>query len=405
MKIIRIITVVIIILFISLSRKSIIPQRNEIDNMEILTLMGLDYNDEAPLEQKSSVSFIMEKEESNDSSSNENKKEYQQVMNYKSTSFNDALRQMQFYTDKTITGSHIKYFLIGEDSAKTDIDKALDELSKDQEVRLSSHIYLVKGSSAEEFFKNMVASDYKLGDILSSIENKNTHKTIIRYLTISELLSNKLSESGIYLIPTLKLKDTSDNITQIKNVGQEESEKLTKQLEILGYGIMKESKLVDYLDESESIIYNMLINKSEGGDLDIEDDKGDVISFNINDISSNYKFKFDKNTDLKEVEIYVKFRSNFEEVQGKENITITKNIKKYQKLQEEKVKKKVEKLIAKSQKLNLDILNIKQQLKLKHPYKFRKIKSTWEDSYNSLNITVKAESSIDRTYDIVRIRK
>jgi len=400
MRIIKIITIVAIIVFVSLSKKTLLPMGKEIDNIEVLKLVGLDY-DKNQKENRAILSFMMEKEEGGTGSVDQSKKEYQQVMTYKTISFTEAVRKMQFYSDKNIAGSHVKYFLIGEEMARNNIDDALDIISKDQEVRMSGHIYLIKGSTSQAFLEEMVSSEYKVAEKLQSMEEKSSQKSIVNYLSFSDLLAKKLSEPSIYLVPALEI-NASDKLVEVKGGEKEEDESLEKSFNFYGYGIMKDTKLVDYIDNEESIIYNMLINKSEGGNIDIENSKGEVLSFGLNDIVTDYSFKFYKNK-LKEVNISVNFRSNYEEVHTKEGIVYSEDINEYEKLQEEKIKKQVEDLIEKSQKIGLDIIGIGQKIKLKHPYKYRYVEDTFKDDYRKLDITVKVDASIDRTYDMVKI--
>lgn len=402
MKLMKIITIIAIIIFVSLTNKSLLPISNEIDNMEILKLVGLDYNKEDD-DTRASLSFMMEKEEGGIGSEGETKKEYQEVMTYKSTSFNEAVRQMQFYTDKNVAGSHVKYFLIGEETAKNNINNAIEKLAKDQEVRLSSHVYLVKGMTAQEFLEEMVSSEYKLTEKLISMEEKSSEKTITKELTLSELLSSKLSKSETYLIPVLTV-NSSEELIEIKGGEEEQDESMKKRFDFYGYGIMKDNKLLSYINQDEAIIYNILINKAEGGNIDVETEDGNIISFGINDIETSYNFDF-SNDELKQINIKVEFRSNFEEVQNEQDITKQNNMDEYEKLQEEKIKKQAKALIMKSQKLNTDILSIEQKIKIKHPYKYRKIESTFENNYQNININVEVKASIDRTYDIVEIHK
>jgi len=400
MKLIKGITIIAIIIFVSLSKKSLLPMSKEIDNIEVLKLVGLDYN-EKEKENKATLSFMMEKEEGGIGSAEQGKKEYQEVMTYKAISFTEAVRQMQFYSDKNIAGSHVKYFLIGEQTAKNNIDDALDIISKDQEVRMSGHIYLIKGQTSQAFLEDMVSSEYKVAEKLQSMEEKSTQKSIVNYLSFSDLLAKKLSKPSVYLIPALEMS-SSEKLTDVKGSEKEGEETLEKSFNFGGYGIMKNTKLVEYINKEEAIMYNMLTNKSEGGNIDIENSKGEVLSFGLNDISTSYKFEFD-NDKLKKLKITVKFRSNYEEVHTKEDIVYSKDIDKYEKLQEIKIKKQVESLIKKSQPLGLDIVGVGQNLKLAHPYRHEKLKNSFEKDYKKLEVEVKVEASIDRTYDMVKI--
>ena len=405
MKIIKIITVLIIIIFVSLTSKSLLPKSNEIDDMEILKLTGLDYIEDASDENKATLSFLMEKEETGSGGNDQGSQtQNQKVITYKAMTFNEAVRSMQFYTDKSMAGSHVKYFLIGEETAKNNIDKVLDILSKDQEVRLSSYVYIIKDMTAQEFLNEVIGLEYNLSDVLDNMERNSSQKTIVKYITISEILYSKLSGKEIYLIPTLEFTDNVKNMSEVKSE-EEETEELKKQFEFYGYCIMKDNKIVDFLDDKESIIYNMLINESDGGNIDVKNEKGEVASFGINDISTDYSFKFDSENNIETVVVNLSFRSNFEEVLSEEKITDENVLLKYEKLQEENIKKQVQELIAKSQELNLDIFGIGEKLKLKHPYKYRKIQDDFKKIYKTLNIKVSVNVDIERTYDTYKINK
>lgn len=403
-KITKIITALIIILSFALCADKLLPQSKEIDNMEVIKVVGLDYEEEKS-ENKAVLSLMMDKENGDSQGESGGGSKKQEVIRYSAKTMNEALSKTQYYTDKFVEGSHIKFFVIGEETAKTDIDKALDEISKDKEMRPSSHMYLIKDMKAYEFLENIVAFEYELSDKLESMEKKTENKTIIKALSISELLSGKLSERGIYLIPTLNYLTDDDNLSIIKEDGVEEAKKLEKQFDFYGYGIMKDTKLVDYLNEEEAIIYNMLMNYTNGGNIEIETDSEEIISFSINNITTSYNFVFGENSSLEEIKIVVRFKSDFEEIYNEENPTSNEKIKEYESLQNEKIKQEVQSLIEKTKTLNLDILNVEEKLKLKHPYKYLKAKEVFNEKYNTLNISVDVQSQIERTYDVVKIEK
>lgn len=403
-KITKIITALIIILSFALCADKLLPQSKEIDNMEVIKVVGLDYEEEKS-ENKAVLSLMMDKENGDSQGESGGGSKKQEVIRYSAKTMNEALSKTQYYTDKFVEGSHIKFFVIGEETAKADIDKALDEISKDKEMRPSSHMYLIKDMKAYEFLENIVAFEYELSDKLESMEKKTENKTIIKALSISELLSGKLSERGIYLIPTLNYLTDDDNLSIIKEDGVEEAKKLEKQFDFYGYGIMKDTKLVDYLNEEEAIIYNMLMNYTNGGNIEIETDSEETISFSINNITTSYDFVFGENSSLEEIKIVVRFKSDFEEIYNEENPTSNDKIKEYESLQNEKIKQEVQSLIEKTKTLNLDILNVEEKLKLKHPYKYLKVKEVFNEKYNTLNISVDVQSQIERTYDMVKIEK
>ena len=406
MKINKIATVIIIVLTISLCASKLLPQSKEIDQMEIIKVVGLDYEDTKEDGGKATVSFTMEKDDNSGDGENAQKQsKTQEVMRYSARTCNEALKQMQFYTDKFVEGSHIKFFLIGEKTAREDIDKALDEISKDKEIRLSSHVYLVKDMNAYDFLENIISLEYELGEKLASMEKKIEDKTIVKPLAISELLSGKLSDTGVYLIPTLQYMSDSTDLEVTKENSSEQEEKLKKQFDFYGYGIMKENKLVEFLNKDEAIIYNMLINNATAGNIEIETESGKIISFGIENITSSYDFKFSNQDTLDRIVIKMEFKSNFYEIYNEDDPTKERKIDEYQKSQEKEVKKQIEKILTKTQQLNLDILNVEETLKLKHPYKYKNIKNTFKNEYKDLKFDVQVETKIERTYNVIKTHK
>ena len=68
-------------------------------------------------------------------------------------------------------------------------------------------------------------------------------------------------------------------------------------------------------------------------------------------------------------------------------------------------KKQIEKILTKTQQLNLDILNVEETLKLKHPYKYKNIKNTFKNEYKDLKFDVQVETKIERTYNVIKTHK
>ncbi len=410
MKKIKVYVMLVIFILIAFGSKQLIPSKKEISALEIVKLIGLDYEEKA--DKKAIMSIIINKgtEIASSEGTTEEDISTQEVLKYEEESFNTAFRTAQFYNEKIITTSHIRHFIIGEETINKDIDKVIDRIARDPETRLTAKVYTVKGMSANEFLTKLTSKGYNLSEKLDSIEDKKTYQTIMVPIKMIDLLEHKLSKDGIYLIPTLEIKEKEES----KESKEEENEKNEKEnneeskdikFGFYGYSIMKRNKCIGYLNENEAITYALLKNKIDGGSIDIKLENENIISFGITKVTGSTKFKFNSFDSLEQIELNVNLVTSLDEVAGEGSIDDVKNIEKYESLQEEKVQKQIQELINKSKKMNCDFLGIEKLLQIKHPYKYKKIKENFSDKLNKTKFKVNVKFKIDRTYDLVKIDK
>ncbi|MDD2627430.1 MAG: Ger(x)C family spore germination C-terminal domain-containing protein [Clostridia bacterium] len=410
MKKIKIYVMLVIFILIAFGSKQLIPSKKEISALEIVKIIGLDYEEKT--DKKARISIVINKgtEIASSDATTEEDISTQEVLKYEEKSFNTAFRTAQFYNEKIITTSHVRHFLIGEETINKDIDKVIDRIARDPETRLTAKVYTVKDMTANEFLTKLISKGYYLSEKLDSIEDKKTYQTIMIPLKMIDLLEHKLSGNGIYLIPTLEIKEKKES----KENKQEENEKNKKEsneenkdlkFDFYGYSIMKRNKCIGYLNKKEAIIYALLKNKIDGGSIDITLKNKNIISFGITKVTGSTKFIFDSSDHLERIELKVNLVTSLDEVAGEGSIDNVGNIKKYEKLQEEKVEKQVYELINKSKNMNCDFLGIEKTLQIKHPYKYKKLQDNFNNAFKSLEFKINVNCKIDRTYDLIKIDK
>lgn len=423
-KIIKI-SFLIMILSIIIWNNKIMPVRKELTDQYLVKVNGMDiindgiYKAEKTLvelgeKSKSSSSATSSKSSGTSGGSTENVNKSNKNISIKAVSFAEAVKSIQTYTDKTIAGSHIRYFILGEELAKQDIEFGMDFDIRDYEVRTNAEVYIAKGSSAKDFLNKATTGSYEIDEKLKGMEKNNESKGVSYKTTIIDMLKIFQRDDGAGLIPTLKIIDNEteekqDTTNLTNDSSNTKIDKQTAQVEtkdilfdFSGYGIIKNKKLIGYLDREESITSNILLNQFEGTNINIILDNNETVTCLIRTPKVKYKFLFDNNK-LKEVIITCNFKSNIEEVNTAKNIFTAQMLLDLEKKQSEQIKSRIENIIKREIEYNTDFLDMSVKLKKSHPYKYMNIKDNFIEELKNAKITVEVNSFVRRTYDYIEI--
>lgn len=404
----------VIILSLMLWNENIMPIRREMTEIELVKTAGLDKSSDPKF--KYDEVIVRPKQQatqsggSGGSQGGGSSKETQKVFTVRCQTFSEGIRSFQTYLDKNLPGSHIKVFILGEEFCKNEMSLGMDFNARDYEVRLNIGIYIAKGSSAKDFIEKTVNGEYELSDKILSMEKNNDAKNISYKTTILDVLKILSNKEGVGLIPTLKiispkgdkgfeLTGETDQPNEVNKTDNNETF-----FDFDGYGVIKDDKLIGYLDREQSITANLIMNRHAGMNIDIEADDGGMYSFGL--IKAERSFKFNFNDDkLSEIVINVNLETNIDEVATKENDINAELIKKLEQKQSDKIKKQMEDVIQKMKEYKCDFLNLKDDFRIQHPFKYEKMKDNITDILCNTKVTVNVKTGIKSTYDIVGINK
>jgi hypothetical protein len=299
-KKIRKVVFIIFILSVVLWNKVVMPSKREISDLALIKVVGLDIINEGiykvqhtnvrtDTSSSNTSSFQPSggsssgKSSSGGSSSQSQTNEIKnnKLFSVKAATFSDAVRTFQTYTDKTLTGSHVLFFIIGEDFAKNGIDLGLDFNERDYEIRSNSIIYITKKSSSYDFLYKATQSTYDVDQKLASMDKNNDAKSISYKTTILDVQKILYSPDGCGLIPSIEIIDNekNKNLQQADPSTSPNNSIIDRQTAIAvsddtlfdfsGYGIIRDKKLIGYLDREESLTANILTNKALGFNINI----------------------------------------------------------------------------------------------------------------------------------------
>jgi len=370
----------------------ILPPRVEISELNLVRAMAVDKGEDGGI----LVTITSKKEgENQGTGSGEGgpaTTEQVIVLSAEGQTIESAVRQFQTYINKRVFWGHCTFFLIGEEAARQDISRYLDFYVRNHAVRMNSFVYVTKGKAADFLEKSNIPGFF-IADYLKSL-SKNV--SLVSYSDSMDVLdlAKELDDNTTFgaAVPALSLSEGTVRakgleITLEKDVKQE------------GYAIIKDYKLVAFLDPPVSRGYNTIKNRLVSGFINVRDRSGANLGLEI--IQSVTRIKpVVENGQLKEVKIVNHLETNIDEVQSKMNVFDEDCIFYLEDQQEQVIKSEIEECVRLAQKLNADFLGIGKAVRLKHPILWEKIKDRWNEIFPELDIKVEVESHVNRTYDI-----
>jgi len=385
----------IILTFIFLEwGETILPTRLEANEVQVTELIGLDL-----LENKEvALSVVFEEQKEGQENDNSNTSEKEKVLMITSKTFSDDERGLQNYQDKIFIGSHVKSILLGENLAKNSLLRGVDYISKNNEIRSKSNIYLVREMDASKLFSEGSKNDFVMANRMENITENTRYDREAREVTLWELVDIFLSDDKIGVIPCVELVKNGEKQLASYLLDEVSEDKDAKRIELAGYGIISEGKLIGYLNEDETDGYDYIKNII----------KQDTMSLNVNEaiygvnlIGSKTDLNFEFSEDeLTKVIVKTKTNNFVGETYYGENIFNT-NRSEIENAENEFIKNRIMAVIDRAKKEKVDFIDIGKKLQFKHPYKWLKIKEKWEEIFCEVPFEVQVTSELNKEYDIV----
>ncbi|HPA55302.1 MAG TPA: Ger(x)C family spore germination protein [Bacillota bacterium] len=272
---------------------------------------------------------------------------------------------------------HTRNIFFGEDVLKDEklLKEILDGISRYHEFHNSMYAYIVPGR-AEEVFKVKPMYDKLLAPYIAGIIENSDYTSKVIKLTLLEMAIMLENQKGGLVIPRI-------------NPGKEE-------VKISGAGVLKDYKLIGYLDDQETSVYNWLTDKAKGGEIAVE----------YKGISTVFRhFDFDRKIELSKVEngnIYLNYimetEGSIEEFMIGKEILDNVLLKEISREVEKRIENEGEKLIKKfQQEFKADLIGARDYLSKYQPKLYKTIEKDYEKFFiDSIVIEVTANVSIRR---------
>lgn len=355
----------------------------------------------------------------------------------------EAYRSITLSASRFMYSNHLDLLIINEKIAKENISDLIDYYIRNPGIRNEFYVLISKDDNILSITTPI--DEISSASIKESIENNYKYYGVSSRTTFSEFVNMNLNPNQEIVLPTIELikdtptedknineskdnnedvnankdKDNNDNNDKNKSnnsedknnkSNQEENEsdgtsnKNTEKTEVKdkyllgGYAIFKNNKLIGYLNNKESINYNILTNNIKNTIITYECSKNKYLAVEITNSNSSIKTKNNK------VSININLKGNINESHCNIDITKNKNIKKISHEIEEKLNKEITNdILNVRDNYHTDIYKFKDII-YKHDYSYyQKIKNNYDEAYQNLDISVKTNIQLVEKGNILEV--
>ncbi|WP_053955468.1 Ger(x)C family spore germination protein [Inediibacterium massiliense] len=288
--------------------------------------------------------------------------------------FEDARRNYDASNPFPIFLGASRVVVFGEVYAKEGIGAYLNRVDRTTDYRKTVLAVVSKERPSILLNRNIkkdIAVGFLVEDIIDNLSNRG--KTI--YSTVGDLLSDVELQQGGYIMPYIGMR--KNNISY------------------LGLAVMKDSKLIDVIDEKDTqgLLYLLVKNISSFEGIEEIKNKDNMYSFLISIRKRKIKIDYEENTPTIYVDLKLEGQLSYQYYRGHLHKKDIKNL-------EEKIskieKQKIQEIIQKAQKeYKCDIFGFVEYFRAQHIQEYEKMQ--WRKIFPNAKVVVRVNTKIVNT--------
>lgn len=324
------------------------------------------------------------------------------VVTYKATgrTIPEALQRMLSTTPRNLYLAHVRVLVFGEAYARQGVGDAIDFLTRSHELRTDFFLLAAKHTDASKIldvitpFEQIPANSLYSSILVSHKNWAGTGKvTLQQFIVELERGGSNPIMSGVQL-----QGDTSEQGT-LKNIQNVIPKSLIKQA---GIAVFKKDKLIGWLGEAPSKTVNYVLNEVDTTEGSVECPDGGFAGFIITDARSRIRIAINER-DEPEFVIHLKAEANLTTLHSRLDLSQTASIKELEQRMEEKFDNLMAANISLVQeKYDSDIFGLGEELHRQYPKLWRSYRKHWDESFQSVRVSVKSDVTIRRIGSVVQ---
>lgn len=389
--------IVIVIAFLGWGNK-LIPSRHEISKLQLSKVAGFDVTPDDKVDFSLVIDDTNGKPSDSSSENGGSNKKKEELITINADTFVMCFRALQSYREKLVTTGHIKHILIGTEAAERGLIEEIDFASRNYDLRFDTNIYLTKDISSKDFLLTGIEERAAISERIENLSTSWHGVTNEGNFQLVDMLKLLTSEDKSGLVPALQIVDENTNVQDWQiSTTEGESE---QRIETGGYGIIKNAKLIGFLNRNEMLGYNIAKKNFKGVTLDIFHNN-EKLGVNISNSKTKTEFSF-SGDNLDSITLTLKLNVDLSEISSGKNI-FKKNLAEYENEISNLVRDYISMAIEKSKSSEVDFFEFEQLLKINHPYRYRKLKDGLKEALKQVPIIINVETKLNRTYGMLSI--
>lgn len=282
-----------------------------------------------------------------------------QILTTKSTSIDEAIKEMSKLTNKKVFIPHLKVLIITDNILKSDIDY-YDYFLRNSKSSMNFFVYYTNSNIKDKIFRINDKTALHIEKMLEFNKQIFSSSTPLSFI---DLVYKKLEPGVDIIYPRIEIVNNNE-----------------KDILYLSNQISYQNNKIIEFTENESITYNILTNTIDKSSITVKCDN-ETFTMQIQDIKTKYKWKnniFNINTNLD---------AKITDYECKYDLSDINSLKKLEKLSKDYMNDEINNLVNKTKKDNNDILGIENYI-YKHDKNYNKKTFNLNNIENKNDITV-----------------
>ena len=320
---------------------------NELNDLAVAVGLGID---------KDENGYVVSLEVVNDNKNST-------IYSVNGNNLEEAFYNLYSICPKKIFLSHLEVIIYGKDI--NNIKDTLDFWGRKKDIREDVLIFLSDKKAKDILKATTNSKSIKAFNIKNIAKSAYTNLSSTKLLTLNELLDTYLNPNKEIVIPQITLVD---NNIKIKNMA-----------------VLKDVKVINYLDNNDLINYNILTNSTKNLIINTKN-----ISTNLNNIKTDIKVK-----DNLDVDINIKAKGTLIDIKKNTDLNNDKVIDKLNNEIENEIKKNINNTLNKISSFNSDIIGILDKYYQNQYNYYLNIKNKWyKDYFQNLNYHINIDVNL-----------
>jgi spore germination protein KC len=284
----------------------------------------------------------------------------------------DGARNLALRLNRDLFFEHMRVIVIGEDVARGDLKKVINPLIRLTEFNRRSRIAICEGEARKVMGVNPWTEKLK-AEYLETVLASTGLSGKFAELDLGDFLRNLHSQKGDALVSKMAANKT--------------------QVSIGGAAVIKDFRLVGWLDEEETQGANFFLGKITGGDIVVEDPQGNgTVTFIILGEKSRLSLKAKEPIPEFSLDVYVagNIASTTHGI-----ILSLEDAEKLQGIVSKEITAQISKGVKKLKEIyKVDVLKLSDHLYKHEPELWRKYEESWGDVYPNVKIDIKVHTTV-----------
>lgn len=343
--------------------------RKEIDEIDLVLVLGIDYADG---EYTLNALYNSERGDGGSSSNSGSPSGQEKVAEGKGLTAYEALEDLKAKNKKSISLAQTGSFLIGSGAAEKGIRESLDFLSRDETIKMEGLIYVIKDKSAADFINEGIENEQTVHEDLEAIKQKQQEIVTRNDNTVVNILNDMDQSLSSILVPYLIAEKTG--------------------YQIQGYAVFDQFQLKDYLDEETSDGVQFIKNIKRSYPIYLEDKVSLLISY------TKTKLKADVKNNVITITLNLSFETMVKEILMHQDIFKREELEKLTMEQNDYIRRILDKAVNYSKETGLDILGLARLVENQNLSEWKNIEGRWAETISNIEYKYELNSKVSKSF-------